>query len=163
MNGQIIIRKVKQEDNLALAQMIRGVFEEHNAPKTGTVYSDPTTDNLFQLFSADKSVLWVAESNNQIMGCCGVYPTEGLNNDTCELVKFYLPAPSRGKGIGRSLMEQSVLSAIEFGYKKIYLESMPQFSNAVGMYEKQGFKKLNHSMGNSGHTSCNIWMIKELN
>lgn len=163
MSETIIIRKIKEEDSLHLARMIRAVFEEHDAPRTGTVYSDPTTDNLHQLFSAERSVLWVAAMNNEIIGCCGVYPTEGLNSDTAELVKFYLPASSRGKGIGRKLMEQSISSAIEFGYKKIYLESMPHFSNAVGMYEKQGFQKLNHPMGNSGHTSCNIWMIKELN
>ena len=163
MNGKVIIRKVKEEDNLHLAQMIREVFEEHNAPRTGTVYSDPSTDNLYQLFAADKSVLWVAEINGRVMGCCGVYPTEGLNTDTVELVKFYLPAISRGKGIGRMLMEQSIKSATELGYKKIYLESMPHFSNAVGIYEKQGFQKLKQPMGNSGHTACDIWMIKELN
>ena len=59
-------------------------------------------------------------------------------------------------------MEQAVLSAIEFGYKKLYLESLPQFSKAVAMYEKQGFQNLNHPLGNSGHTTCDIWMIKEL-
>ena len=162
MIGQIIIRKVKEEDNLLLAEMIRGVFEEHNAPKIGTVYSDPTTYTLYQLFRVNKSVLWVAEINTQIVGCCGIYPTKGLNKDTVELVKFYLSALSRGKGIGKKLMEQTVLSAIEFGYKNLYLESLPQFSKAVGMYEKQGFQKLNQPMANSGHSSCNIWMIKEL-
>jgi putative acetyltransferase len=162
MLGEIVVRKIKEEDNLHSAEMIRGVFEEHNAPKAGTVYSDPTTYALYQLFKVNKSVLWVAEINNEIVGCCGIYPTEGLSRDTAELVKFYLTALARGKGVGKKLMEQAVLSAIEFGYKKLYLESLPQFSKAVGMYEKQGFQKLSHPLGNSGHTSCNIWMIKVL-
>jgi putative acetyltransferase len=162
MDRQLIIRKIKVEDNLALAEMIRGVFDEHDAPKTGTVYSDPTTYKLYEIFRAPGSVLWVAESDHRITGCCGVYPTEGLENDTVELVKFYLPASSRGKGIGKKLMERSVESAIEFGYKKIYIESLPQFSKAVRIYEKQGFQRLDHPLGNSGHTTCNIWMIKEL-
>ncbi len=162
MNDKLIIRKVKKEDNLYLAQTIREVIEEHDAPRTGTVYSDPTTDNLYQLFQADKAVLWVAETDNKIGGCCGIYPTEGLEDDTAELVKFYLTAAFRGKGIGKQLMEQSILSAIEFGYKKLYLESLPQFSTAVSMYVKQGFEKIDRQLGNSGHTSCNIWMMKEL-
>src|SRR5687767_11930969 len=124
MDGKIIIRKVKVEDNLLLAEMIREVFEEHDAPRNGTVYSDPATNNLYQLFTASNSMLWVAEIDNQIMGCCGIYPTEGLNEDTVELVKFYLPAISRGKGIGKKLMEKAILSAIDFGYKKLYLESL---------------------------------------
>lgn len=162
MYEQITIRKVEEKDNLLLADMIRAVFDEHDAPKIGTVYSDPTTFNLYQLFKEPNSVLWVAEKNQQIMGCCGIYPTQGLEGDTLELVKFYLPAEARGKGIGKALMEKSILSATELGYKKIYLESLPQFSKAVSMYEKLGFQKLNHPLGNSGHTTCNIWMIKEI-
>lgn len=162
MEGKIIIREVKKEDELFLAKLIREVFEEHDAPRIGTVYSDPTTNNLHHLFQIPRSVLWVAETNHIILGCCGVYPTEGLDKDCAELVKFYLSQKTRGKGIGKKLMERCMQAAIEFGYKNLYLESLPQFSKAVGMYEKLGFQKLEQAMGNSGHTTCNIWMIKEL-
>lgn len=158
----IDIRKIKKEDNLPLAKMIRSVFEEHDAPRTGTVYSDPTTDNLYDLFKTNRSVLWVAELDNKIVGCCGIYPTMGLPEKCAELVKFYLHEKSRGQGIGRKLMEKSIESAKEFRYATIYLESFSQFSKAVGIYEKQGFEALEAPMGNSGHTSCNIWMIKKL-
>jgi putative acetyltransferase len=59
-------------------------------------------------------------------------------------------------------MQKSVLSARKFGFKKLYLESLPQFFKAVSIYEKQGFTRLNHPLGNSGHKTCNIWMLKEL-
>ena len=156
------IRKVKETDNPLLSKMIRKVFEEHDAPKKGTVYSDPTTDFLYESFQTEKSILWVAEENGKILGCCGVYPTTGLPKQCVELVKFYLPAESRGKGIGRILMEKSIYAAKEFGYSEIYIESLPQFSKAVNMYKKQGFIKLNNPLGESGHTSCNIWMLKSL-
>ena len=29
-------------------------------------------------------------------------------------------------------------------------------------FEKVGFEKLNHSLGNSGHCGCDIWMLKKL-
>lgn len=156
------IRQVQKEDNLALARMIRGVFEEFNAPIAGTVYSDPTTDELYELFQIKKAVLWVAEENKNMLGCCGIYPTKGLPEDVAELVKFYLPKESRGKGLGKILMEKSIDSAREFGYSNIYIESMPEFSKAVSIYEKQGFYMLKNPMGESGHTGCNIWMLKEL-
>ncbi len=41
-----LIRKILPEDNSSLAKMIREVFEEFDAPREGTVYSDPTTDIL---------------------------------------------------------------------------------------------------------------------
>ncbi len=156
------IRQVKESDNPHLAKMIKKVFEEHDAPKNGTVYSDPTTDHLYESFQIEKSVLWVAENNNKILGCCGVYPTTGLPEQCVELVKFYLPKESRGKGIGKILMEKSIDWAGKFGYSELYIESLPQFSKAVNMYQKQGFIKLNNPLGASGHTSCNIWMLKKL-
>ncbi len=156
------IRPVKEADNPYLAKMIRKVFEEHDAPKKGTVYSDPTTDSLYESFRIEKSVLWVAEENGQILGCCGIYPTTGLPQQCVELVKFYLPKESRGKGIGKILMEKSIDSAKEFGYLELYIESLPQFSKAVDMYRKQGFIQLKNPLGASGHTSCNIWMLKSL-
>ncbi len=142
--------------------MIRGVFDEHNAPRHGTVYSDPATDNLFELFQTAGSVLWIAEIDNEIVGCCGVYPTEGLDRDCTELVKFYLQDKVHGRGTGRKLMEQCIHFAKELGYSRLYLESLPQFSRAVTMYLKLGFTNLSLPLGNSGHTTCNIWMIKEM-
>ncbi len=156
------IRKVKKSDNLFLATMIREVFEEHNAPHEGTVFSDPTTDHLYELFRKENSVLWVAEKGNSILGCCGIYPLEGLNENYTELVKFYLPSSERGKGIGKALMQKSIESAKELGYKYLYLESLPHFAKAVNLYEKLGFNKLDQPLGNSGHATCNIWMSMEL-
>ncbi|MDR0792947.1 MAG: GNAT family N-acetyltransferase [Chitinophagaceae bacterium] len=132
------------------------------APLQGTVYSDPTTDNLFALFQPEGAVLWVAETEGKIAGCCGIYPTEELPEHCAELVKFYLAARARGKGVGRALMQQSIASARVLGYTAIYLESLPEFSNALSIYEKQGFERLDRPLGKSGHTSCNVWMIKNL-
>ena len=158
----MIIRKIKREDNPHLAKMIRDVFEEFDAPRKGTVYSDPTTNDLYGLFPTPGSVLWVAEINGKAVGCCGIYPTEGLEKNYCELVKFYLAKSIRGNGSGKSLMQHSVDSARELGYSKLYLESLPHFSRAIGMYDRLGFKRLAVPLGQSGHTGCSIWMLKEL-
>jgi len=162
MQSTVIFREVKREDNVLLARMIRQVFKEHDAPQSGTVFSDPTTDDLFGLFRKTGSVLWVAEVNGVPVGCCGIYPTEGLENRYVELVKYYLAASERGRGTGRKLMEICIHSARDLGYQNLYLESMPHFSKAVRIYEKLGFRKLPNPLGNSGHTTCNIWMLLDL-
>jgi len=159
MHSVVIFREVEKDDNALLASMIRQVFKEHNAPESGTVFSDPTTDDLFALFRKNRSVLWVAELDGLPLGCRGIYPTEGLENSCAELVKYYLAETVRGQGIGRQLMEKCIISAREMYYEKLYLESMPHFSKAVRIYEKLGFRKLTGPLGNSGHTTCNIWMI----
>ena len=131
------IRQVKESDNRFLSKIIKKVFEEYDAPKKGTVYSDPTTDSLYELFKMDKSILWVAEENKTLVGCCGIYPTKGLPEYCAELVKFYISKQARGKGIGKILMEKSLDSAKKLGYSELYIESLPHFSQAIRIYEKQ--------------------------
>jgi putative acetyltransferase len=65
----------------------------------------------------------VAEIDNEIVGCCRIYPAKGLPKNCAELVKVYLAAKSGGKGIGKILMGKSIESARELGYSELYLES----------------------------------------
>jgi len=155
----IQVRKIEEKDNSELAELIRVVFREFKIDKPGTVYTDPTTDHLFDVFKTAGSVYWLAEEDGVLLGGCGIYPTEGLPDGCVELVKFYLSEASRGKGIGKALMQKSIESAQHFGYNEIYLESFPELSTAIGMYEKAGFKKLGAPLGNSGHFACNVWML----
>ena len=104
----------------------------------------------------------VAVESNQIVGGAGIYPTRGLPQDTCELVKIYLAPEARGKGIARKLMEFCFDKAVEYGFTKMYIETLPELSTAVSIYEKFGFKYLQEPLGNSGHNACDIWMLKEL-
>lgn len=156
------IRKIAQEDNEQLAFIIRYVLAEFKANKPGTVYYDPTTDDLFTLFQAPCSAYFVATVNDEIIGGSGVYPTANLPEGCCELVKLYLSPTARGKGIGKALMQQCFAAAKELGYTSIYLETMPELSTAVGMYEQMGFTYLKGPLGNSGHFGCDIWMLKQL-
>ncbi len=156
------IRLIEPEDNQATAQMIRAVFEEFDAPKIGTVYSDPTTDQLYELFqAATNSVFFLAVENNQVLGSCGIYPTPGLPQGCAELVKFYLSKEARGKGLGKALMEKSTQAAIDMGYTQLYIESLPVFDKAVSIYEKQGFKRIDQALS-TAHPGCNLWFIKDL-
>ncbi|MGD0755941.1 MAG: GNAT family N-acetyltransferase [Bacteroidales bacterium] len=158
----ITFRPIEEKDNKGIANLIRGVFREFNIHRPGTVYFDPTTDNLYKLFRTPGSEYWIAEEDGVIIGGCGVYPTPGLPERCAELVKFYLLASQRGKGTGRLLMEKTFDSARRNGYRQLYLESLPELSRAISLYEKAGFKYIPGPMGNSGHFGCNIWMLKEL-
>lgn len=158
----IKLRKINSEDNIEIAKLIRTVLTEYGVDKPGTVFTDPTTDKLFELFQTKSSVYWIAESNNVIIGGCGIFPTIGLPSTCTELVKLYVSSDFRGKGIGELLMQKSIQSAKELKYKEIYLETLPELSNAIGLYKKLGFETLSKSMGESGHFACDLWMLKKL-
>jgi putative acetyltransferase len=158
----VIYRHIEKKDNKAIAELIRTVFREFKIDRPGTVYFDPTTDDLFTLFSRQGSEYWIAEEKGVIIGGCGVYSTPGLPEGCAELVKLYLSADQRGKGLGRKLMEKTFDSAKKLGYKQLYLESLPELSKALSIYERAGFKYISGPLGCSGHFGCNIWMLKDL-
>ena len=157
-----IIRTIQPGDDKALATIIRDTLTEFKANKPGTVYYDETTDHLSDVFKTAGSIYFVAELEGEIMGGSGIYPTANLPEGTCELVKLYLSSKARGKGLGKILLQKSIAAAKELGYKKIYLETMPELTIAIPMYEKLGFTYLSAAQGSSGHTGCDVWMIKEL-
>lgn len=160
--SDFIIREIQQKDNPNIANIIRSVLAEFKANRPGTVYYDPTTDDLYSLFKKQGSVYYVVEMDGQIVGGSGVYPTDALPAGYCELVKLYLTAQTRGKGIGKALIEKCIDTAKNFGYTHMYLETMPELRTAIGLYEKLGFTHLCSAMGNSGHFGCDLWMVKEL-
>ncbi len=162
MDPVIIIRPIEPKDNAALAKVIRTALEEFGANKPGTVYFDASTDALYEVFRTPGSYYYVATINDELVGGGGIFPTENLPAGTCELVKLYLNANARGKGLGKKLLEKSMQWAKENGYTQVYLESMPELAKAVSIYEKVGFTRINQPLGNSGHCGCDIWMTKQL-
>lgn len=160
--NNLLIRTIQPADNPFLSRIVKDTLAEFGANHPDTVYYDPTTDALYELFQKEGATYFVAELNGEIVGGGGIYPTDGLPADTCELVKMYLLPSARGTGLGRTLIEKSIAFAKGYGYKKIYLESMPELKQALKVYAKFGFEYLKGPMGNSGHTGCSLWMLRSL-
>lgn len=162
MTASVTIRQLEPADNPDIARIIKNTLAEFGANKPGTVYFDPSTDHLFELFQRPRAIYYVAILNDQVVGGGGIYPTEGLPADTCELVKMYLLPEARGINLGRTMIEKCLAFAKEAGYKNVYLETMPELQQALKVYAKFGFEYLKGPMGNSGHTGCSLWMLRAL-
>lgn len=162
MSEPIVIRTIQQQDNPHIAAIIRASLEEFGANKPGTVYYDKSTDNLSSLFEYPRSHYFIAEQHGEILGGGGIFPSDGLPADTCELVKMYLLPHARGKGIGAALLKQCFTVAAKEGFKKIYIETMPELKQAIQVYEKFGFEYLSKPLGNTGHFGCDVWMLRDV-
>lgn len=158
----IRLRPIRAADNSIIAAIIRQILTEFGANKPGTVYFDPTTDDLYHLFSTPGAAYFIAEADGRVVGGSGVFPTAGLPAGCCELVKLYLIPEMRGQGLGLLLMKKCFKIAIEFGFTQMYLETMPELRTAIGLYEKAGFTFLSAPLGHSGHFGCDLWMTKRL-
>ena len=120
------IRPVEEKDNLRLAVIIKKNFSKSMMlrGKEQSILIRLLTTSVNCSLNQNRS-FGSPLSNNEPIGCCGIYPSEGLPVDCAELVKFYLSADARGKEIGKELMHKSITSAIELGYRQLYLESLP--------------------------------------
>ncbi|TBX70437.1 GNAT family N-acetyltransferase [Flavobacterium silvisoli] len=158
----IRIREIQKSDNEQLAAVIREVFIADGYPKTGTAFADPQLNFMFETYNRPRSVYFVVEENNSIIGGAGVGPLENSTENICELQKMYFLKEARGKGIGAQLIQKCLAKAREFGYEKCYLETLPEMLAAQHLYRKAGFEYLCEPLGATGHTTCPIWMLKEL-
>jgi putative acetyltransferase len=158
----IMIRKIEPKDNAAIAALIRAVLMEHDAPKVGTAYADTSLDKLSDVYAADRSAYFVVERDGAIIGGAGIAPLENGDETICELQKMYFLPEARGLGLGATLIQQCLDAAKSFGFSQIYLETLPNMMAAQKLYTKFGFTYLDAPLGNTGHSSCPVWMIKNL-
>lgn len=159
----IKLRLIAPSDNNSLAKLIRSTLEEFGANHPGTVYFDETTDHLYEVFQQEpRSAYFIAESDGDVVGGGGIFPSNGLPTDTCELVKMYLYPKARHIGLGKLIIQKCIETAKRLGFKRIYIESMPELKQALRTYEKFGWEYLKSPLGNTGHHGCDLWMIKKI-
>lgn len=159
---EVTIRSITAGDNAVLASIIRDALREHNMAKPGTVFTDPTTDHLYELYQVLRSAYFVAVANGQVLGGAGIGLLDTGDGLTCELQKMYLSPESRGLGLGKKLILHCLEYAKANGYTQCYLETSPELAQAVKVYAHLGFRNLQGPLGNTGHFGCDTWMIKDL-
>ena len=156
------IREIQPNDNQQIARVIREVLIELGVPKIGTAYEDKALDMMHETYNDSFSTYYVLTIGDKIIGGAGIAQLKNSNNSICELQKMYFLSEARGKGLGSQMIEKCLHQAKKIGYEKCYLETMPYMDSARKLYSKNGFTSLDKPQGDTGHYSCNMWMIKTL-
>ena len=160
--NNIIIREIQPADNEQIERVIRACFHEFKIPLEGTAYSDVETTRMYESYQNGNEVYFVVDVDGKVLGGGGIKPLKDFETEVCEIQKMYFSPGIRGKGYGKQLLERSLLSAKAFGYKQCYIESASQLKAAIHIYESYGFKHITGALGNTGHYSCGVWMVKDL-
>lgn len=160
---EIQFREIIPSDNKALAKIIADAMREFGADPKTTILGDPALHTMYGNFQVKNAIYFVALENNRILGGAGIRQLDGTNEKICELQRMFLIPEARGKKIGKKLMQMCFDKAKEFGYKKIYLESLKTMNDAKGLYESSGFERIDEPCGDTGHCGCDVFMEKILN
>jgi putative acetyltransferase len=156
------IRKIKPTDNPFIEQIIKSSLVEFGLPMIGTAYEDKDTQFMHEAYQDSREIYFVLEDNGVAVGGGGIKALQNNNGNVCELQKMYFAPEARGKGYGKVMFDKCIDAAKKFGYTQCYLESAGSLEAAIHIYEKNGFKHLDGPLGGTGHYSCGVWMIKDL-
>ena len=105
---------------------------------------------------------FVVERGGVVEGGGGIAPLDGGEVDTCELRKMYFLPSLRGLGAGAALMTRCLDTARDAGFTRCYLETLTGMDAAMRLYERSGFRRIDHAMGATGHGGCNTFYLREL-
>ena len=157
-----IIRPILKKDNPHIAKVIRKVLVDLGVPKVGTAYADKTLDSLYEAYQKPRAIYFVVELNGKILGGCGVAQLDNCEENICELQKMYFLEELRGQGLGNQMINQCLENAKIFMFEKCYLETMTYMKAAQKLYQKNDFNYIDGPMGDTGHFSCPVHMIKDI-
>lgn len=158
------IRPITPADDTAVAAIVRTCLAAYHLDIPGTAYFDPELDHLSAFYAAapERRAYFVLEdtASGRILGGAGVAEFAGLDA-CCELQKIYLVEQERGCGLGRALLDAAETRARELGYQRIYLETHTSLREAIHLYERAGYHRVDQPVP-TVHTTMNRFYLKEL-
>lgn len=156
------IRPIRTDDDAAMADVIRTVMPEFGATGSGFAISDPEVDWMSRAYAAPRHAYFVVERDGRVLGGAGVAPLAGGAAGVCELRKMYFLPEARGSGAGAAMMARCLDAARGFGFARCYLETLTGMDAAMRLYERSGFRRIERSMGATGHGGCNRFYLLDL-
>jgi len=161
MLEQITIREIQPQDNQQVERLIKNILLQLDAPKEGTAYADASLTTMYETYQKAGSMYFVATYKNTVVAGAGIAPLVGKEH-YCELQKMYVAADYRKQGIANNLIRECIDAAKQMGFLAMYLETLPIMKTAQIFYKKHGFTYLTEPLGNTGHHSCSVRMLKNI-
>ena len=132
------LRSATNTDRTKIENLVFSVLDEYRL-KSDPERTDSDLSNIQQSY-IDKGGTFdvLVDENDNIQGTVGLYR---ISQTTCEIRKMYLSSSLRGQGLGKKLLTHALSKAKELGYSRIELETASVLKEAIGLYERYGFRQ----------------------
>ena len=136
MSEQIEFTNATNADAEEIRQLVFDILRSYGL-KPDPSSTDSDLDDIEKHYWGNKGCFYVLKENDRISGSFGIYK---INEELCELRKMYLKDDLRGRRLGAAMMEKAFEQARELGYERMMLETASVLKEAIGLYEKYGFR-----------------------
>ncbi|MEI6948756.1 GNAT family N-acetyltransferase [Paraflavisolibacter sp. H34] len=96
-------------------------------------------DALAEQYGPPAGALHLAFSGEQAIGCAGI---RAFDEATAELKRMFVLPEYQGRQVGQRLLERCIASAIEGGYRRLVLDTLPHMEGALRLYRRAGFEEI---------------------
>jgi putative acetyltransferase len=117
---------------ILVSQLDKELFERY-----GQVQSNLDQHNKIETCDA----VLIVKGNNNFIGC-GCF--KKYNKDTAEIKRMYVDPNYRGQGISKKIIGELEGWAKELGYKYTILETGIKQPEAIGLYKKYGYQRIDN-------------------
>jgi len=134
-DGSWILRRAQPTDHDAVVALVFDILRPFG------IDPDPhgLDADVMRFGDADPSVdEFVVEAGGRVVGSIAL---RDRGDGTGHVSKFFVDAAVRGRGIGRTLLEQAVAEARTRGLRELDLDTRSQFEAAIHLYESTGWKR----------------------
>jgi putative acetyltransferase len=157
-----VVRGLMPEDVPALVKIIDAARREFGVDRRVPEVLERSDLDLFGTYQRPRADYFVALQGAVPVGGAGIAPLSGADEQTCELQRMYLSLPHRGHGIGKMLLDQCIRRAKALQFRRCYAETVSEMRGAIRFYEANGFQRLAASVGSSGHSHNDYWLMLDL-
>lgn len=142
MSGPLIINTVSTDSPASHIETARVLMREyaalpHVCGRWNTIDADIAA--LPEPFTAPQGALLVAWQDDEPLGCVGL---SALEPSIGEVKRMYVRPAARRLGVGAALLEALLDQARHIGYLHVRLDTAPELTPAIALYERFGFRPI---------------------
>jgi putative acetyltransferase len=145
-----IVRATTAEHVAAVRELWSGYWDELGFTPCFQNFDREIAD-LPGKYAPPTGCLLVAVVDGRVAGAVAL---RGLDRESCEAKRLYVATGHRGKSIARALMERIIEEARSAGYRRMVGDTMPVMTQALAMYDRMGFRRIDGYPGSTDGAIC---------
>ncbi len=137
--ARLTLRNATNGDGESVLALVASILTEYGLQ----IDPEATDADLKQIeasYLANGGAFLILEDADEVLvGSVGLYPEDDA---TCQLRKMYLVPALRGVGLGKYLLQYTVVLARTLGFKRMTLETSSKLKAANHLYTSFGFRTI---------------------